>query len=1015
MFSSSISCFPEFQIQKIGMWKLCSRSGAGARSRGGAKWRVGGLIGSLLAAVLLAAPTLAAPATDAPPAARPATTPVRLAVLAADGSDATRSLADLLTVHLAQTPGIETIERAEIERVLAEQKLTVEGLVETSARVRLGAVLRAKGLLFLNRKNGDDAVFHVRLVETTHGFVAGFCLHRGGSDLSGTVAAVHRFIANLDLPAEQRTGVTILTITDALPANLRQNPVVVEVMAGIEERLLVELSALPGVLIMERRKLGDVAREGALAGAASPLMAAALLVDGSLGAGSELSGDWGDPNVALTLRVRHVSTGATEVIREEGGLLNLRTLRDRAIDTLCMATMKLRREADEGTLKAEVGVLDALATGYPWASEAAFALAPSDQKRSLAYVKTLLGGLAALPDDYQRALTVARVEQLCREHKIALFKATNWAQHRDLLNFLSSYASFKNPEIVRLLRPFRSRLLEEFEKYDYSNNGSFFDKYTEWMNGIFKLPSTRRQHLVERISAMEADPKLPASCRYFLSSYLLHVYKWKRSDLERFTRGEDPVRRYYAHHLLLQQSRTQSVRMAHLDGMLTDVGVIIGGAKDIWYWRFLHFGPKIAHHGEEYRPNQWVSDSLLDLCTYRPELKPRIQQRVFAHLRELTVEADFLTIDEFNYRALLDTISETELYHWLKDAQARENQRVNHKNARVLEVARDWRRRILARHPEFEQAESPLTEEIILSSATYGKRLEELARPPEPVDRRSQIGLQQFLVDGNTLWIGVSGTPVRYTVGEGRWHHPVGLLQIDLEKREVVSERMRWFAEGGERLAYTIPHGLHGPVKVGDHLVVLQPGIGMIAIPIKLPGMAAWRRAGFDEGLPVVEDQVWRGYRGSLSPLRNGVCLRLDTWVVYWDLGSWNLNVLYDLHAPTETIGYGERLPGLDGIATNPETGHIWMSLSLQNPREAVSFRRTVDTPWIQVDRSDLPSLPPRDEQAAASRLLRESKIEDVFALAVWNGKIIALRGLVDGWNVSFFTEKGKGADDDNQ
>jgi hypothetical protein len=91
------------------------------------------------------------------------------------------------------------------------------------------------------------------------------------------------------------------------------------------------------------------------------------------------------------------------------------------------------------------------------------------------------------------------------------------------------------------------------------------------------------------------------------------------------------------------------------------------------------------------------------------------------------------------------------------------------------------------------------------------------------------------------------------------------------------------------------------------------------------------------------------------------------------------------------------------------------MSLSLQNPREAVSFRRTVDTPWIQVDRSDLPSLPPRDEQAAASRLLRESKIEDVFALAVWNGKIIALRGLVDGWNVSFFTEKGKGADDDNQ
>lgn len=949
-----------------------------------------------------------------PTAVKPS--PVRLAVLAEDVSPESRALADLLTVELAAVPNVETVERAEIERVLDEQKLTAEGLVETSARVRLGAILKAKGLLFLNRKSEDRAVSHVRLVEATHGFVAGFCLHKHNSDLSGTVAAVNRFIANLDVPAEQRTGVGLLAVTDALPANLRQNPVVAEVMAGIEERLLVELAALPGVLIMERRKLGDVAREGELNGGASPLMAAALLVDGSLGVGSELSGDWGDPSVALTFRVRHAASGSAEVVREEGGLLNLRTMSDRAVDALCAATMRLRGAAGDGTLKAEVRVLDSLSAGYPWASEAAFALAPSDRERCLTYVKTLLGGLAALPDDYQRALTVARAEQLCRENKIELLRAIDWAQTRGLLDFFSSFPSFKDPEIVRLLRPFRSRLLAEFEQRDYSNNDYFFDKYAEWLNGIFKLPSSRRRYLLERIASMEADPKLPASCRYFLSSYLLHIYKWKRSDLERFARGDNPVRRYYAHHLLLRQVQTQAERMAHLDNMLMDVDAIISGAKKISGWHFFHFGPKIANSGEKFRPNQWVSDSLLDLCDYRPELKPSIQQKVFAHFKTLTAEADFWTIERFNYRALLDTIPERDIYHWLKDVQAREKQRVEQMNAPMLADARNWRRRILERHPEFAQTDGLLAEDIILGSATYGKRLAEIARPPEPTDRSVQIGLQRLLVDGNTLWIGLSGSPVRFLSGEQRWHHPVGLLQIDLEKREVVSERMRWFAEGGERLAYTIPHGLHGPVKVGDLLVVLQPGIGMIAIPIKSPGMAASRRAGFDEGLPVVEGQVWHGYRGSLSPLRNGVCLKLDTWVVHWDLVSWNLKVLYDLRAPSATIGYGERIVSLDSIATNPETGHICMILSLQNPRETVYFRRTVDTPWIQVNRSDLPPTSSQDDQAAAARLLSESKVEDVSGVAVWNGKIIALRGLVDGgWNVSFFTEKAKGGENDGK
>ena len=82
---------------------------------------------------------------DAPSSAVPPSKPVRLAVLAEDVAPESHVLADLLTVKLARCPGVETVERAEIERVLDEQKLNAEGLVEADSRIRLGKILGAQG------------------------------------------------------------------------------------------------------------------------------------------------------------------------------------------------------------------------------------------------------------------------------------------------------------------------------------------------------------------------------------------------------------------------------------------------------------------------------------------------------------------------------------------------------------------------------------------------------------------------------------------------------------------------------------------------------------------------------------------------------------------------------------------------------------------------------------------------------------------------------------------------------
>ena len=70
--------------------------------------------------------------------------PVRLAVIAQGRSSECRGLADLLQVELSRRDGIELVEREEIDRVLAEQALTASGLVEESARINLGALLKAK-------------------------------------------------------------------------------------------------------------------------------------------------------------------------------------------------------------------------------------------------------------------------------------------------------------------------------------------------------------------------------------------------------------------------------------------------------------------------------------------------------------------------------------------------------------------------------------------------------------------------------------------------------------------------------------------------------------------------------------------------------------------------------------------------------------------------------------------------------------------------------------------------------
>ena len=103
-------------------------------------------------------------------------TPARVALIADKAFDLYKSpLVSLVEVKLSQKEGIELLERAEIDKLLQEQQLSVAGLLQRHNAVKVGGFLRVDAFLLLSteadkdQKQNSDKLLRVRLVETAHG------------------------------------------------------------------------------------------------------------------------------------------------------------------------------------------------------------------------------------------------------------------------------------------------------------------------------------------------------------------------------------------------------------------------------------------------------------------------------------------------------------------------------------------------------------------------------------------------------------------------------------------------------------------------------------------------------------------------------------------------------------------------------------------------------------------------------------------------------------------------------
>ena len=261
-------------------------------------------------------------ASEAAPAARnPSAVKCRMAVLA---DESNRAAADLLLAKLAGVTTLEIVERADMEKILGEQKLARDFSGDAAAAVKIGALLRADALLFVRTQQvGETRLVETRFVRVNPGLVLDTAYRpaplTAPEAWAGQIAAR---IAPLAGRTIEREGVAFSIL------NLRST------MGGVESRLLEQkVAALltdrlvhqPPFHVLERTALDQLARETDPARPQS-FWTGSYLLDGSIDAAADASEE-----VTITLRLQPAGGGAARTLVHKGRAAQMPALLDEVV------------------------------------------------------------------------------------------------------------------------------------------------------------------------------------------------------------------------------------------------------------------------------------------------------------------------------------------------------------------------------------------------------------------------------------------------------------------------------------------------------------------------------------------------------------------------------------------------------------------------------------------------------------------------------------------------------------
>ncbi|MDT8389683.1 MAG: hypothetical protein RRC34_04140 [Lentisphaeria bacterium] len=354
---------------------------------------------SVFLASLIVAATLNAVGTGDGEAETVPSSPLRLAMVSLGGEPPVPTVfSDLLFVDLSGRQDLHLLERQEVTRVLAEQKLSLmtRGAVDANSAVKAGKILAADALLILELENhSKKPLLRTRLVDTRYGlklFDGSLALPEKPEEyesvakqLSGR-ATRHLRRTNIDRGQLLLVGVSSFLseelspewdwLSDEIPKSIEQN-----------------MGLYPGVVLLERKTTRPLTEERELAvGLPEALQAAAILINGSYRIQD------GEETVSVRVRARRQAvTLAEETFQTPLDTVGsacaqaAKRLLGQLRSSLAEVPMDAREEAEMLAAEARAYLdRDEANRAFP-AAEAALALVPD----SFAYMELVIGSLTA--------------------------------------------------------------------------------------------------------------------------------------------------------------------------------------------------------------------------------------------------------------------------------------------------------------------------------------------------------------------------------------------------------------------------------------------------------------------------------------------------------------------------------------------------------------------------------------------------------------------------------------------
>lgn len=229
-----------------------------------------------------------------------------------------RAETDMLTERFSKERNIALLERSEIDRIIAEQKLS---LLSNSDAMKLGAMLGSRGMIIIKSFEWEGKnVLSARLVAAKSGAILGVWIQDTPSTeafhfADGVKFSFMPLISKLFLDRKDITALSLLNIRASVDSP-EAKELERKITLLLSQRLMYEKS----FVVLERWRLSNIAWEKELNLDSNPFWTGSYILDGSL----ERTHD-GKGTVKVVLRLRKPGEKEPTLMEVSGSTLDLKS------------------------------------------------------------------------------------------------------------------------------------------------------------------------------------------------------------------------------------------------------------------------------------------------------------------------------------------------------------------------------------------------------------------------------------------------------------------------------------------------------------------------------------------------------------------------------------------------------------------------------------------------------------------------------------------------------------------